>query len=53
MLYYAALFDGFFTSPPHHTDIYHYCRGLHALVNACAAINEAEQGRVPQAAHKA
>jgi hypothetical protein len=31
------------TSPPHHTDIYHYCRGLHALVNACAAINEANK----------
>ena len=43
LLFYAAVFDGFFTCVPDHGDIYHYCRGLHALVWACADINEAYQ----------
>jgi len=40
MLFYAAVYDGFFTCPPNHLDIYHYCCGLHALVEACSSINE-------------
>jgi hypothetical protein len=40
LLFYAAVFDGFFYDPPNHEDIYHYCRGLHAMVRACADINE-------------
>ena len=43
LLFYAAIYDGFFTCIPDHGDIYHYCRGLHALVRACAVINEAYQ----------
>jgi len=41
LLFYAAVFDGFFTCAPPHKDIYHYCRGLHALVQACAVISKA------------
>ena len=35
LLFYAAVYDGFFTCAPNHEDIYHYCRGLHALVRVC------------------
>ena len=39
-VFYAAVYDGFFTRPPVHGDIYHFCRGLHALIKACADIHE-------------
>ena len=42
LLFYAAIYDGFFYDPPNHENIYHYCRGLHAMVRACAVINEAQ-----------
>ena len=43
MLFYAAIYDGFFTCPPNHCDIYNYCRGLHTLVRVCAAVHEANK----------
>ena len=42
-VFYAAVYDGFFTRPPVHDDIYHFCRGLHAMIKACADVHEANR----------
>jgi len=34
-IFHAALYDGFFTTPPEDDDIYHSCRSLLKLIAAC------------------